>query len=245
MNKKIIMFLLVVVLTVSGSFYLRTRTVCTTLEEQYQRINKVMFDGSFYNFGPFRANEFDIYQDVISIEELVQKSAIVARVHYTSRQQKYGTFYTSVKIEKLFKGTLQSQEIVIFEPIKINEELLVIEGVHKPIDNHQDYIVFLQGAIPEDNQHFNLVNSCMGLIPVKPQLYVKIKEVNEQDEMTSISKKEFDKYDFFDLHFRSLEGRTVDDNEVYEETKQLFFEQYNILTKKYAGIEGKVIFENE
>lgn len=240
------MFLLIIALTVGGSFYLRTRTVGTTIEEQYQNFSTVHFEGPFYNFGPFRANDFNIYQDVESIDELVEKSLVIARVHFVKRQQKYASFYTTVKVEEIYQGQLENQEIVIFEPITIREDILSIEGVHKPMDDQQDYIVFLQGAIPEDNQHFNLVNSCVGLIPVKEQLYVKkLKSTETNTESISIDRKTFEKYDFFDLYFDSLDGNLTEDDEVYENTKQLFYNHYHSLLKKYVGIDGKIIFEDE
>ncbi|WP_028044221.1 hypothetical protein [Candidatus Stoquefichus massiliensis] len=249
MSKKIIVFVLTIVLTVAGSFYLKSRTVSTTFEEQYQNIKKVSFTMTFFNFGPFRANEFDIYQDIENIEELEQKSQVIARVHLVKRQQKYGTFYSTVKVLESFKGDLKSKEIVIYEPIEIQMEDLMISGAQKPMDDKQDYIVFLQTAIPEDNQHFNLINSCLGVIPAKSELHVKkVEDYKDYQDLDMIKLNDLDKYDFFDITFDLSSHSDIEEvpinHQVYDQTKQLLFDHYSQILEKYAHMKGKVVFES-
>lgn len=253
MNKKIIVFVLTIILTIAGSFYLKSKTVSTTFEEQYQKFKTVQFNDAYCNFGPSRVNDFDIYHDVQNIDELVRKSQIIARIHFVERQQKYSTFYSKVKLVQLFKGKLSSEDIVIYEPMSIRSDILSIEVVHKPMDDSCDYIVFLQQAIPDDNQHFNLVNSALGMIPMKSQFNVKRLKTKLYDEQVKIARTEFEKYDFFDIQYHfskdevtvNMDGYSViDDIEVYEKTKQLLFDCYSQILKEYGDMEGKIVFED-
>ena len=228
---------------------MKSRTVSTTFEQQYQNIKKVSFYTSFFNFGPFRANEFDIYQDIENIDELEQKSQIIARVHLVKRQQKYGTFYSTVKVLESFKGNIESKEIVVYEPIEIQMEDLIISGAQNPMDDKQDYIVFLQTAIPEDNQHFNLINSCLGVIPAKSELRVKkVEDYKDYPDLDIIKLSDLDKYDFFDITFDLSnyldEEQILIDHQVYDQTKQLLFDYYSQILEKYAHMKGKVVFES-
>lgn len=233
MKKKILLLITVFSLTIIMCFYFRSKVVFVTFDERLSQTPYVQIEDLYYGFS--KEKELVEYQAdytaTHSLEQLIKKSDLIAKIHFKSRQQKISVIETIVDVKEVYKGN-KSQTITIYEPgytAYFYSFLSTHSSTHFIKDDY-DYIVFLQNALPENNNYYNYVNTLYSLYPVKDKILTKQLEYTEGDEDLQITMSQYNQYDQFFVKYKGVED---------EETKKAI-EQYYKQYEEYPTIAKQV-----
>lgn len=230
MKKKVILVLTVFSLAVITCFYIRSHVVFSTFDERLSLTSYVQFDDLCLGFDE---NESDKgryhagYSATHSLEELIDKSDFIARVHYKSREQNISVIETTVDVIEVYKGN-EIDKAVIYEPGYISSfyEFLTSYSSTHFIEDNYDYIVFLQNALPEDKNYYNYVNTVCSLCPIKDEILIKELKYKEGDESVQITMEDYNKYDMFIMEYIDIETMYTSED----------IQEYNIQCREYENI---------
>lgn len=231
MKKKIILFITVLSLAIMMCFYLRSKVIFITFDEQLKQYQNIQFDELYYGFDEKQTlNEYkQDYTATHSLKQLIEKSDFIAKVHYQSRQQKINIIETTVNVKEIYKGN-KSETVTIYEPgyAFLDGFLISYSSTHFIKDDY-DYIVFLQKALPYNHNYYNYVNTLYSLYPIKDKILTKQLEYTEGEEDIQITMSEYDQYDQFFVKYKGVE-----DEEAKKAIKQYYkqYEEYPEITKK-------------
>lgn len=229
--KKGLLFLISLVVCLGISFYLRQKVSFHSFDDVLELTNSIGLIGIPEGFTDEHPRNIyvDDYQNVSSFDDLHKKADIIAKVSVKSREQKYNVVETTVNVQEVYQGSCDS-EIVIYEPTRFDGMGRIMTYASIPLlHEKQDYIVFLQYALPDDNKHFNYVNTCLATYPIKGDLKIKTIVLEETD---STDFKEAYASDIIKLDFSNIpeEIRNV-------KTVNNYYEHIN----QYEGFHHKVM----
>lgn len=215
MKKKILLLLLVFSFTIIMSFYLRSKVVFTTFDERISQTSYVKLDDMCLGFSKEKQKlEYQSeYTSVSSLNELIEKSDFIAKVHYKSRKQNISIVETCVDVKEVYKGNIISSAI-IYEPIYAVDYYDFLEtysSTHMLSDDY-DYIVFLQNALPDNQNYFNYINTLCSLYPIKDEISIKQINYIEDDDTPTITMNEYNNYDNFYINYINIEEMYTQEN---------------------------------
>ena len=233
MKKKLLLLITVFSLTIIMCFFLRSKVIFTTFDSRLEQTQYVQFDELYYGFSEEKtmAQYQSDYIATHSLDQLIKKSDLIAKVHFKSRQQKISVIETIVDVKEVYKGD-KSQTITIYEPgyvVHFYDFLATYSSTHF-IKTDCDYIVFLQNALPEHENYYNYVNTLYSLFPIKDEILIKQLEYHEGDDSPRIGMTEYNKYDQFIIKYQGIEDEEIKNS----------INQYYIQCKEYPNIAKQV-----
>lgn len=223
---------------------MRSQISFTSFDERMKQINHIQVCDVYYAFSHEhpRMVYVDDYENIDSINSLTEKSDVIARVRYKSRRQENNIMITEVEVLDLYKGNTH-KSIFIYELgyISSDKEIMTLMSPTFFIQENQDYFVFLKQALPENQDYYNIVNTCLGLYPIKDELVIKrIVLKDERDIMLSLS--DVKKYSLLDISY-SLNQEEKDEKKsefIYHEHIEKYKKYASILFEKYLHKKVKV-----
>lgn len=197
MIKKSIILLSVLCLLICFSYYLRINTKINTFDDVYDSCQTMECYNLFEAFSEKhpRSQYLDDYFNINNVEELFEKSDLIALVKYESRNQTYNVIETKVSISKIIKGS-NYENITVYEPayIRADSNQLVLYQNKPLLKKNVTYLVFLKKAIQDGC--YNYVNTCLSIYPIKDKMISKSFKTDETGQLI-VSLKEIEELDYF------------------------------------------------
>jgi hypothetical protein len=80
------------------------------------------------------------------------------------------------------------------------------------LSDDYDYIVFLQNALPDNQNYFNYINTLCSLYPIKDEISIKQINYIEDDDTPTITMNEYNNYDNFYINYINIEEMYTQEN---------------------------------
>lgn len=221
MKKKILLLFITLTLMIVSCFILNKNSKVSRFEEAFSNLNQLTLNNVYSAFSTDhpRMLYLDDYENMNSVNDLINKSDVIAKVQFHSRKQIHNVIETTVTVKECFKGDTSNQ-ITIYEPafISNNYNSIQIMGSNKLLEQDIDYLVCLIDALPDNKNYYNFINTILGYYPIKEQ--INIKEISYKDNIT-LTLDEIKNIDLLKIRF----------DEYNEVDKQMIKEYQNTCNK--------------
>lgn len=233
MKKKLLLLIIVTTLMLVSCFILNKNSHVSSFDEAFSKFDQLTFSNVYSAFSSDRPRMIylDDYENIASINDLINKSHVIAKVHFYSRKQIHNVIETTVTVKECFKGNV-SDLLTIYEPAYISNDYdsIQIIGSNKLLEKDIDYLVFLKKALPDNKHYYNFVNTILGYYPIKEKLCIK--EILYKDNIT-IPLKSIKNIDLIKIHINKYDEEDKQMIEEYQNTCKNYDQYYNVLFEKY------------
>lgn len=229
--KKGISFFCALAICIGICIFLRQKVTWLSFEEVLNltdTINLLGTSDGFSNEHP-RSIYVDDYINIDNFDQLKSESNCIANISVIERKQKFNIVETTVRVNHVYKGKVEDK-IIIYEPICFDGKGNSIAYSSIPLlHKNQKYIVFVKKSLPNDNKHYNYVNSCLGIYPVKDKLKIETFILKDGED---IEFKKIQAFDVIKLDYGELPNEILDNKAI-----ELYYNHIN----KYEEFHSKVV----